>query len=434
MSRIDEFRRYIYNGFDPKVNKKDIPTVQLFIEADRDGIWGPKSQAALDAYRKAYEEEMENKNAPSVQDKPKNVKSVESPYLTSLLSSMDNDEYNWNTISQPGYRAGFGVEQQVSDGLTGANGFNGMSSAKAERIAQIKKRLAEIAEEKKKYNVEEEIGKYKFLYDNDPSVLMNYKQNMRNNEINKEIRKSSEDATKASNLQAAWKQNAIDLEVARYDLAAAKNAYNEAKGASNTDAMNRAAIDIERAQAKYNRIAKENETLRGQMMTALGIDLGDENELQTVDNKPAGTSFAKDIADAEAIKKLDGNLDRLDKAIVVDNVNVDKKTKAANVKNWLADIEQAKKDVEASSLSTEQKEARKTKLSEMEAKVRSYAKPSPKGGQGTKMTREDYQNELDKLATKSQLVAKGYKWLKAAKDLGATHTWLDAAIGVAAGK
>lgn len=338
-------------------------------------------------------------------------------YIDSLLEKMNDDTYSWKNVSDPGFRAGFGVERQVTDGLTGANGFNGMSSGKAERIAQIKKRLAEIAEEKKKYNVEEEIGKYKFLYDNDPSVLMNYRQNLRNDEINREIRKSSEDATKASNLQAAWKQNAIDLEVARYDLAAAQNAYNEAKGAGNTDAMKRAMTDITRSQAKYNRIARENETLRGQMMTALGIDLGDEKELQTVAETPAGTNLDKDIADAEAIKKLDGNLDRLDKEIVVDNVNVDKKTKAANVKNWLSDIEQAKKDVDASSLSTEQKEARKTKLADMEAKVRSYAKPSPKGGQGTSMTKEDYEKAI---AGKNDLeLAKlGYSFLLAAKKAG----------------
>ena len=338
-------------------------------------------------------------------------------YIDTLLEKMNDDTYSWKNVSDPGFRAGFGVEGLTSDELTGAGGFRGMSDARAERIAQIKKRLAEIAEEKKKYNVEEEIGKYKFLYDNDPSVLMNYKQNMRNNEMNREIRKSSEDATKASNLQSAWKQNGIDLEVARYDLAAAKNAYNEAKGAGNSDAMKRAAIDVERAQAKYNRIAKENETLRGQMMSALGIDLGDEKELQTVVETPAGINYEKDIADAEAIKKLDGELERLDKAIVVDNVNVDKKTKAANVKKWLADIEQAKKDVEASSLSTDQKETRKTKLSEMEAKVRSYAKPNSKGGQGTSMTKEDYEKAI---AGKNDLeLAKlGYNFLLAAKNAG----------------
>lgn len=338
-------------------------------------------------------------------------------YIDTLLEKINDDTYSWKNVSDPGFRAGFGVEGPTSDELTGAGAFRGITDGRAERIAQIKKRLAEIAEEKKKYNVEEEIGKYKFLYDNDPSVLMNYKQNLRNNEMNREIRKSSEDATKASNLQAAWKQNGIDLEVAKYDLAAAKNAYSEAKGAGNTDAMKRAAIDIERAQAKYNRIAKENETLRGQMMTALGIDLGDEKELQTVDDKPAGTSFDNDIADVEAINKLDGELSLLDKAIVVDNVNVDKKTKAANVKKWLDDIEQAKKDVDASPLSTEQKNARQTKLAELEAKVRGYAKPKGKGGQGTSMTKEDYEKAI---AGKNDLeLAKlGYSFLLAAKNAG----------------
>lgn len=356
-------------------------------------------------------------------------------YIDSLLEKMNDNTYSWKNVSDPGFRAGFGVEQQVSDGLTGANGFNGMSSAKAERIAQIKKRLAEIAEEKKKYNVEEEIGKYKFLYDNDPSVLMNYKQNLRNNEINREIKKSSEDATKASNLQSAWKQNGIDLEVARYDLAAAKNAYNEANGAGNTDAMKRARIDIERAQAKYNRIAKENEILRGQMMNSLGINLGDEQKVETEVNDGKGdTDYEKDLADAEAMKVIDQDIDLLDKAIAVDNVNVDKKTKLGNVQKWLADIEKSKKAVEDSNLDRTKKTERLTKLADMEKKVRDYAKPSPKGGQGTKMTKDDYQKALDGLTTKGQLVAKGYKWLTAAKNMGATHKYLDAAIGVAAGK
>lgn len=356
-------------------------------------------------------------------------------YIDSLLEKMNDNTYSWKNVSDPGFRAGFGVEQQVSDELTGANGFNGMSSGKAERIAQIKKRLAEIAGEKKKYNVEEEIGKYKFLYDNDPSVLMNYKQNLRNNEINREIRKSSEDATKASNLQAAWKQNAIDLEVARYDLAAAQNAYNEAKGAGNTDAMNRAITDITRSKAKYNRIAKENEILRGQMMNSLGINIGDEQKVETEVNEGKGdSSYEKDIADAEAMKVIDQDISLLDKAIAVDNVNVDKKVKAENVKAWLADIEKSKKAVEDSNLDRVKKSERLTKLAEMEKKVRDYAKPSPKGGQGTKMTREDYQKALDGLITKGQLVAKGYKWLTAAKNAGATHKYLDAAIGVAAGK
>jgi len=301
------------------------------------------------------------------------------------------------------------------------------------RIAEIDRELAELRAKLKSDDVEEAMGRYKFLYDNDPSVLANYRQQKRTEKMNADMRNATEAATRDSNLQTAWKQHAIDLEVARYDLAAAHNAYDEAKGSGNTDAMKRAITDIKRAQAKYDRVSRETETLRGKMMTSLGISLGDKQQLDDGMLEANGVDYDTELADAEAIKKLDGSLDLLDKQILVDNVNVDKKTKIANVNKWLADIEKAKADVNSSNLSTDAKNARMSKLSDMEAKVRAYAKPKPKGGQGTTMTKADYQKVLDGLMTKSQLISKGYKWLKAAKDAGATHQLLDAAIAVAAG-
>lgn len=304
------------------------------------------------------------------------------------------------------------------------------------RIAEIDRELAELRAKLDSDDIEEAMGRYKFLYDNDPSVLTNYRQQQRSEKMNTDMRKATEAATRESNLQTAWKQNGIDLEVARYDLAAAQNAYNEAKGAGNTDAMKRAMTDIKRAQAKYDRVSRENDTLRGKMMTSLGISLGDEQQFEndTPEVKEVDDKYANDIAEAETIKKLDGSLELLDKQIVVDNVNVDKKTKAANVKQWLSSIAKAKAEVSESNLSTEQQNARLAKLADMEAKVRNYAKPKPKGGQGTTPTTEDYQKTLDGLTTKGQLVAKGYKWLTAAKNAGATHKYLDAAIGTAAGE
>ena len=308
-----------------------------------------------------------------------------------------------------------------------------MTNPNKARIAEIDRELAELRAKLDSDDVEEAMGRYKFLYDADPSTLTNYHQQKRTEKMNAEMRKATEAATRESNLQTAWKQNGIDLEVARYDLAAAQNAYNEAKGAGNTDAMKRAMTEVKRAQAKYDRVSRENETLRDKMMTSLGISLGVEGN-DTPEVNDGDEKYANDIAEAEAIKKLDGSLELLDKQIVVDNVNVDKKTKAANVKQWLADIAKAKADVSESNLSTEQQNARLAKLADMEKKVRDYAKPKPKGGQGTTPTTEDYQKTLDGLTTKGQLVAKGYRWLTAAKNAGATHKYLDAAIGTAAGE
>lgn len=356
-------------------------------------------------------------------------------YIDTLIERMNDDTYSWKNVGEPGFRSGLGVEQQVSDELTGANGFANMPGGKAERIAQIRKRLAEIEDEKRKYDVEDAIGRYKFLYDNDPSVLTNYRNQRRTERMNADMRKATEAATRDSNLQTAWKQNGIDLEVAKYDLAAAQNAYNDAKGNSDVSAMTRAFTDLNRAKARFDRVSRENETLRGRMMKTLGIEQGIEHEDETdANNVGEGPDLKNDVAAAEAIKTLDGTLNLLDKEIFVDNVNIDKSVKIANVRKWLADIEKAKKDVDSSPLSTDQKNERKAKIADMEKKVRDYAKPSGKGGQSTILTKEDYQKEI---AGKNdiELSTLGYKYLKAAKAAGVSvpDRALDLARGLARG-
>jgi hypothetical protein len=44
----------MFKGFDPNYNKNDIRTVQAVLGVDADGIWGPKSQAAFDQFKKSY--------------------------------------------------------------------------------------------------------------------------------------------------------------------------------------------------------------------------------------------------------------------------------------------------------------------------------------------------------------------------------------------
>lgn len=54
MNYVDEYRNYMFKGFDPNYNKNDIRTVQAVLGVDADGIWGPKSQAAFDQFKKSY--------------------------------------------------------------------------------------------------------------------------------------------------------------------------------------------------------------------------------------------------------------------------------------------------------------------------------------------------------------------------------------------
>ena len=308
------------------------------------------------------------------------------------------------------------------------------------RIAQLDRQIAEIEEKLKDYSVEEAMGKYKFLWEGDPSTLATYRQGKRNAEQTESIRKATEDASKASTLQQAWKQNGIDLEVARYDVAAAQNAYNEAKANGDENGMRRADVELDRARAKLNRVNRENDILRSKLMDSLGISVEASDELETAGNQGGndggngGGNLNDDLANAESIKTLDGNIDAISSEFDVDNMNIDKKQKLAMVKQGLADVKDAIKQVEDSSLSTEQKNARLTKLRELEKKIRNFGKPASKGGQGTKATVDDYQKALDGMSSIGQLVKKGYSWLVAAKNAGATHQYLDTAISKARGK
>lgn len=318
------------------------------------------------------------------------------------------------------------------------------------RIAEIDRELDELQAQLASYDMEDEIGQYKFLYDNDPSVLTNYQNQKRTEQMNAKMRNATEAATKASNLQSAWKQNGIDLEVAKYDVLAAQQAYDEIKGTSDSEGIKRTETELERAKARYNRVSHENKMLKSQMMQSLGVLEDDEAELEDEagkilaninegkgnnENTPNVPNVNNDVANAEAIQKLDGELTRLDNTIVVDNIPINKKEKIQKIQEWNKMLSEAKSKINNSNLSTVQKNERLDKITVLENKVRTFAKPANKGGQSEIVVKdkEYYQKILDGL-TRSGLEEKGLKWLKDARDAGATHKYLNNAIERLGGK
>ena len=336
-------------------------------------------------------------------------------YISNLLEKMNDDSYSWNRVSDPGYRQGLGVAEPAAAEMVGSNGLTG----KEQRIAEIKKRLEEIAAEKKKYNQEEEIGKYKFLYDNDPSVLMNYKQNLRNAEQTEKIRKATEDATKASNAQTAWKQNAIDLEAAKYDLASAKDAYNSAKASGDENGMRKAVLDIQRAQAKLNRTNAEQTQLRNKFAKQLELtDIAEDKALDDVSNVQTGIDLEGDISRVNNIKKLKGESTRLGKDYEKPGYAIPKSERNAKYQKGVEEVAKFENDVNNSDLDENTKQDLLTSLDELKRKVETW-RPGSKDPSRPPvvMTKEDYEKALNGL-NMTQILAKGVKWLGAAKKSG----------------
>lgn len=271
------------------------------------------------------------------------------------------------------------------------------------------------------------IGRYKFEIEGDPSVLIANENAKRTEAMNENIKQATEQATKSSELQNAMKQNAIDLEGAMYEVRGAELAYNEAKANQDVAAMERADLLRKQTQAIYNRLAKEKELLRLKLMNDLGIATEPTETSVESDN-----NIDADIEAAKRINELVGSLNLLEKEIGTDNIAISKSDKKAKANEWLAKLADAKKVIEESNLSTENKNNWIVKIAEMEKKVKDFAKPENKGGQSVvkKSVVKDKAYYQDKLNGKNfyQLKDFGLKFLEEAKNKGATHDKLDAVI------
>lgn len=275
---------------------------------------------------------------------------------------------------------------------------------------------------------EDAIAKYQWQIEKDPNTLINLRTTARNEAMNESIRQATEEATRSSELQNAWKQNIIDLDTANYELQNAELVYNQAKGKQDIAAMEQANVARNRAIANYNRLKNENLLLKNKVYSLLGIK--DENNY----NEELGfNDITGDLEQANIINRLDGELELLRKEITTDNVSITAKSKKENIENWKKKIEKAKQTINNSSLDINEKNIRTNLIADLEKALKNYSKKKSKGGQGTNI-KVNYQNELDKLTTKEQLINKGYEWLRKAKENGATHKYLEAAVVIAAGR
>ena len=254
------------------------------------------------------------------------------------------------------------------------------------RIAEITKRLEEIREAKKNYSVEEEMGKYKFLFDADPSTLANYKQSLRNAEAAEKIRQKNEKSTEAYSLKSLFENSADKNDTLRADLMSAQQRFEQAKRENNADGMERALLDIKRVQSALNSNTRKHEQLRKKLAESLGVDMSDNEEVADTTDYSA---YGNDITAAKGVSEMKGSIERLGNSIKTDNVAISKRDKALKAKQWLEQIGEQRQAVENSPLSDDAKQALYTDLDKMEEAVRNYKKPASKSGQAETETIDD---------------------------------------------
>lgn len=394
-----------------KMSRDEIRKLQEIIGTDVDGIWGPKSRAAYSAW-------LDNSSQPSEDTfvSPEDTINAGKTTSANLYDEYRDAEELGETKLDPNY----GRDPRAKSGFDPMDSFVAPQMDnlydKSTRIAEIQRRLDEIKREKEKYDVEEKMGEYKFIYDADPSTYTTYKQNLRSNEQTNAIRKASEDATKASQAQTAWRQLLIDEEQAKYDRQAQQNKATEAKRSGNSAAYSEAMTELSRLNAKMNRLNRDKAEYRNRFAEMLGLSKEDIGAKEGDWNKE-GDDDLKKLQQLETMRNgMYTNINDLRQR----QTAITEKQKADLLKkhnNNLADYRNQWSSMRGM-FSPEVQKAVDEELTKYEDAVPKFKKSQP-----TKMTQERYSE-----FTPSQLVKRGLRQLLNDQKAGFTHPDLDWAI------
>ena len=319
-------------------------------------------------------------------------------------------------------------------GMANGRARASQESYRDNRIAEIDRRIAELSEQIANWDGEGDIARYRFVYENDPNGYMNRYQAYRNQEYAKELadinhknamalQKESQSKTDRQQAIDAWKQNSIDMEAAKYTLAAAQQAYDVANNSGDAEAIRKAGLELKRAQSSYNRIDRDNKSLRDKVGAFMGFSK------ESDDDPKIDETIESDAKAAEDFVKFQGDVERINSA--VDNMPIDKKSKTDYVMRTSQMIDKFRDRVKNSTLSQNKKNELLELADEKWRQLEEYAKPGSKGGKQTIKTAKDYEDAV-KGKTRGESRKNGVAWLKNAKALKANITDIDAIIEEAA--
>lgn len=279
--------------------------------------------------------------------------------------------------------------QEAIPGITGAN--DPSLEDRTNRIAELDKKIADLKNRIANWDGEGAIARYRFVYENDPSIYTQRFQSERSHKHALDLQKESQKKTDVQQKMDAWKQNSIDMDNARYSVAHWQQQLTAAKNAHDTKAYDNAKIELDRANAAYRRALRNNESLQKQVGSIFGFPQEPENPAkETVQ----GGEVDQDRVAMENFNAMKNELDLIDAS--VDNMPVDKKAKAQFIAEKNAQIDEAEKRIRSSDMLEADKNGLLKLAAEKRKALKDYSKPQGKGGQGTKMEPGDWAKSVDR--------------------------------------
>lgn len=201
----------------------------------------------------------------------------------------------------------YGYEFEDADNAVVGVGFD---NPNATRIEQLRGEIASLEKQIKDYDAEEEMGRYKFQYDADPSTYTSLMQNRRTAAQTEAIRKATEEATKQSNAQNQWNSLGDKLEVAQWALHSAQNKFVESERNQNVAGMRDARDEIERYTKSVKTLEAQRDQIRNKFMKDLELDTA-EVEL----DKDAMKDYDARIGENVELESISRDLVKLDNVL-----------------------------------------------------------------------------------------------------------------------
>ena len=229
------------------------------------------------------------------------------------------------------------------------------------RIADLEAELAEIRKQKASLDTEADMGKYKFLYEGDPSTYVGVQQARRNAEETRRIREANEAATSQANILNSWKSAGLNTEQNYYSMLNAKNEFEAAKGTKNHELVQKTKTAFKQAEAAYNRSLREQEELGAKVAEMFGMDFSGPVNAEEVGADDPDVKYARDLADMD--QKLGDLKQTLNPQRTLGET---KETIDATRENAQRDLAQYRSMVENSSLKPEEKKALLAEISELD--------------------------------------------------------------------
>ena len=204
----------------------------------------------------------------------------------------------------------------------------GFDNPNAARIEQLRGEIASLEKQIKDYDVEADMGRYKFQYDADPSTYVGGQQSRRNAEETRRIREANEKATERSQDQSALKELGTGMFTAYYAIRNAENNLKQAIESGDPVAIRNAKTDLSREKVTYKKQKGQYDELAARIMKDLGVEPVDYGEEAALDlDNDVDVKAAQEYQDlkgkimtaTDELRQRPEIMDKTEKAFIIKN-------------------------------------------------------------------------------------------------------------------